>query len=285
MRLLQEQNVKENGNEFNELSSEEKSLFLQKKILSTGLFHPNEGVEFYNYDRIFIDLDSLLSRLTSEELPVETSIRVELIDFIMMTFTEFFKKYSNYSNIFIIYGFKKNKIFNDIYPEWNLDRYKRLENETVVNFIHNNLIKRLKSYSKKVKNVSIIEYKKAFIIDILKILNVFEKEGFNLIISRNPQILTLLAYYNVFIYDGKDVIDRRTCKMIKGYPKVHHSLIPHWFLLRGDKRNGYKGYPRMGPKITDNYIEKHKGDIISFTDERIKTVEKYRKLYFVKELI
>ena len=282
---MQEQNVKENGSEFNELSSEEKSLFLQKKILTTGLFHPNEGVEFYNYDRILIDLDSLLSRLISEELPVETSIRVELIDFIMMSFTEFFKKYSNYSNIFIIYGFKKNKIFNDIYPEWNLDRYKRLENETVVDFIHNNLIKKLKSYSKKVKNVSIIEYKKAFIIDVLKILNVFGKEGFNLIISRNPQILTLLAYYNVFIYDGKDVIDRRTCKMIKGCPKVHHSLIPHWFLLRGDKRNGYKGYPRMGPKITDNYIEKHKADIISFTDERIKTVEKYRKLYFVKELI
>lgn len=270
---------------FKDLDDEEKSLFLQKKILRTGLFHPNKDINFRGYTKIFIDLDSLLSRLISEELPVDNRIRNQLIDFIMSNFAEFFSDYADLANIYILYGFKRNKIFDDIYPEWNKERYKRFENESVVNFINNELLRRFKIYSKTVKNVNIIKYKKSFLTDVMKVLNVLENPKEAVILSRNPQILCLLTYYNISIYDGKDMVTRQTYSMIKGYPTVHYSLIPHWFLLRGDKRNGYNGYPRMGPKITDNYIEKNKEGIISFEDSRIKSLEKYRKLYFLKELI
>ena len=186
------------------------------------------------------------------------------------------------ANILIFYGFKRNKIFDDIYPDWNKDRYKRFENETVIDFVKNKLLKKLKLYSKKVTNVTVVDYKDSFITDIFSVLNIFEIHSNVLIISRNPQMLCLLSYFNLSIYDGKEIVSRKTYYLIKGNPTVHYSLIPHWFLLRGDKRNGYKGYPRMGPKTTDNYIQKHKEKIISFEDERIKTVEKYKKLYFLK---
>lgn len=268
--------------EYNELSSEEKSLFLQKKIMKSGLFHDNPGITFGGYEKIFIDLDSLLSRLISEELPLNDSIRLHLLDYVMECFIEFFSIYSDVANILIFYGFKRNKIFDDIYPDWNKDRYKRFENETVIDFVKNKLLKKLKLYSKKVTNVTVVDYKDSFITDIFSVLNIFEIHNNVLIISRNPQMLCLLSYFNLSIYDGKEIVNRKTYSLIKGNPTVHYSLIPHWFLLRGDKRNGYIGYPRMGPKTTDNYIQKHKEKIISFEDERIKTVEKYKKLYFLK---
>ena len=268
---------------FNNFSEEDKSLFLQKKILKTGLKHPNPGIDFSYYDKIFIDLDSLLSRLISEELPADDKIRAELVSFIMELFADFFSNYSDEASIFILYGFKRNKIFDNVYENWNTERYKRFENETVVNFIHKNLLRRLKVYSKTVKNVTVLEYKDAFLIDVIKILDVVEKNAPTLLMSRNPQTLCVLAYYNISIYDGKEIVDRKTYKLIKGNPTVHYSLIPHWFLLKGDKRNGYKGYYRMGPKTTDKYIEKNKEDVISFEDERMKSLEKYKKLYFLKE--
>ena len=255
-----------------------------KKIIRTGLFHENPEINFLDYSKIYIDLDSLFSRLIDEDMPNDKDLRHEVVSSILNIFKDFMYFYAEHCRIYLIYGFKRLEIFNKIYPNWCIERYKRYENEDVMKYLKNDLLKRLQKFTLAVSNVDMIEYRDAPVLEVLRDVKVSEDSNI-LVISRDPHYLCILPYKNIDIYNGKNILNRNNYYTERNMTQLHYAFIPNWFLLRGDTRNGYEGIKGFGPKKADDYIQKNKTEILKGEDPKFKELEVYRKLYFLNELL
>ena len=210
---------------------------------------------------------------------------MDLLKSITSSFKKFLTYYGDYKRIYIKYGFKK-EIFNDYYPDWQKDRLDRLSNGAVLTFIKKDFIPRLKKISHKITNIEIEEWDEAFIVDVLKDMEYNKDSKDCIILSRNMQLICLFAYSDVSIYNGRKIIDKFNYKDIKDFPNVSYTFIPHWFLLRGDKRNSYVGLNKTtGVKKANNLINSNKEKCVDFSLPELQKVIKYKNLYFIKEVI
>ena len=147
---------KKKWNDFYEETQKEENkakIDLRKKIVRYGLFHPSPDIDFFNYKKIYIDLDSLLSLILKDDIEFTKETRNELASYILEVFKDFFSFYKDTAQIYVIYNLAPNTSFMKIYPDWCKERYTRYENENVMDFIKKDLLPRLRKFSKVVKNV------------------------------------------------------------------------------------------------------------------------------------
>lgn len=257
---------------------------IQKKIIRDGLLASSPLINFIDYEKIYIDLDSILSIFIRFPIPEEKEERIDLITTIMGVFKEFFTIYGESHMIVIKYGFK-SEVFKSVYPKWQKVREERLLNEVVLNFITHELLPRFRRISNKSQNITLEEWSEAFLLDIIYSFELDNNAKKSIIVSRNPQSLCLLAYYDANIYNGSKIIDKDNYRSVKNYPDVERSFIPVWFLIRGDERNEYKGINKYGIKKTNDFINKNKIECVDLSHDIFKKIKEYKNLYFLKEWI
>jgi len=286
--MSKKEEFKKKWNDFYEETQKEENkgkIDLRKKIVRYGLFHPSPDIDFFKYKKIYIDLDSLLSLVLKDDIELNKETRNDLASYILEVFKDFFSFYKDTAQIYVIYNLAPNTSFMKIYPDWCKERYTRYENEMVMDFIKKDLLPRLRKFSKVVKNVEIIHAKDAVVLEVFKMVDYHNDAVNSIVISRDPHYLCVLAYYDINIYNGKNIINRDTYKDEREYPKVHYSLIPAWYLICGMKRNEYPGKNKFGPKKTDDYIENHKSTIIDESDFILEDIIKYKNLFYLSNLL
>lgn len=256
-----------------------------KRIVKSGLFHINPDIDFYKFNKIYIDLDSILSLVIKEDLPASKYLKKEMSSYILDAFRDFFQFYDDTAQIYIIYNFKVNTPFNKIFEGWCKERYSRYTNKDIMSFIKNDFLKRLKKYSEAVQNVEILEAKDATVLTILRMMNMNEDNTKSLILSRDPHFACVLSYHNTSWYNGKNIINRDNYINEKEIPNVHYSLFPNYYLICGMKRNEYPGKLKFGPKKTVDYIQAHKPTIIDLSDFIYEDVIAYKDLFFINNIV
>lgn len=268
-----------------EKDEKKEMLWLQKRIFRNSLFHKMPSVDYYDYQKIYIDVDSIFSRFIADNLPLDENDRKELLNSIMRDVSFLIGFYSDDCRIIFIWGLKENTIFTNIYKDWQKERNGRLKNDGPISFIKNEFLPRMKLVAKKIRNISVVEYKDSFVTEIARRFETHKDAKDSLIISRNTQCIALLAYYDTNIFNGKELVSRSTYRTMKEYPDVHYSMIPWYYLIKGDERNGYKGVKGLGRVNTIRIIEKEKEKIINESHSRIQGVLKYKPLYFILDLL
>lgn len=283
-----DKNKKEKWSKFyddNISAEEEGKVQLVKSVIKNGLFHPNRSIDFYKYEKIYIDLDSLLSLALKVDLPLDELLKHDLSSYILELFQQFFYFYDTNSQIYIVYSFNPNNSFTKIYPNWCKERYDRYGNVDIMKFIKNNLLRRIKKFSDVVKNVELVKSKDAPILSILASFEFNVDNRKSIVLSRDPHYQCLWAYHEFNIYNGKNIINRKTSLKDKDTPNLHYSLYPHYYLISGMKRNEYTGLNKWGPKRTADYITKNKASIISFEDKVFDTIKEYKDLFFLENIL
>jgi hypothetical protein len=81
--------------DFKKDKDKKKDFDLIKEIIIKGLFHINMDVNFYDFDKILIDLDSLLSIVIREELSSDRDVRIKLAHTIADAINEFIEAYKS----------------------------------------------------------------------------------------------------------------------------------------------------------------------------------------------
>lgn len=257
---------------------------IQKKIIRDGLLPSSPLINFIEYEKIYVDLDSILSIFIRFPIPEDKEERMDLITNIMGVFKEFFTIYGESHMIILKYGFKP-EVFKKVYPKWQNVREERLLNEVVLNFITHELLPRFRRIATKLENIFLEEWSEAFLIDIIQSFELNDNAKKSIVISRNPQSICLLAYYDANIYNGSKIITKDNYRSVKNYPDVDRSFIPIWFLIRGDERNEYKGVSKYGIKKTNDFINKNKIECVDLSHDLFKKIKEYKNLYFLKEWI
>lgn len=276
--MKKEYNVKEDNKEFD-------IYLLAKDVIKTSLFSKANYDNYYDYKMIYIDLDSVLSRIIDLDLPDDLVKRKEIASFIMEQFKEFFMMYDKSAKINIYYAFHKENKFTKIYPNWCKSRYARYDNESIMDFIRKVMIPKLKLFSKVVPNVSIIPCKDSTMLTISREIEFNGDFTESIVLSRDPHFQCILAYYPIAIYDGKNLYNRGTRQGLNNIPNVHYSLIPYYYLMVGMSRNEYKGVNKVGPNTFYKLLEKDKKGIIDFSNNKIKEAEKYKDIFLIYNLI
>ena len=265
-------------------SKKEKEPFnVIKSIINRGLFHPNPDVNFYDFDKILVDLDSILSIVLRYDLPYDKDARFFLASDILDAMKLFIESYIDSNKIIMYYNMDNYKKLIEIYPDWCKDRIQRYHNEYVIGFIHKILLSKLKILAETQSNFYLIKSPDAPILDIFNeiVLNPSQKY---VVLSRDPHFNCILAYNDISIYNGLDLYDRRNFKLVKDIPDIHHTLLPYYYLVRGIDRDEYRGVATYGHKKTEKYIKDNMDTIIIKEDPLYTTVECYRQLFYIKEL-
>lgn len=263
-----------------------------QRILFNGLFP--KGEVLLEADNLLLDLDSLLSILLSYELnELNQERRVEVAQSITSNLAMFLDKYMYDSKIVIYYNMEHYYKFTDIYPEWCLNRLNRYTHTSTIQFIKKFLIDKVEAISKIKPNISIQKCPDAPVLSIYKDINLNPDETY-IIFSRDPHYICLLAYFDIRIWNGNDLIDRRSYLLIDKYPKVHYTLIPWYYTLAGMSRNEYKGVDGIGPQravkvINENKMKFIKTEIddlnLSKNPVIVELIKKYKNIFYVKNLI
>ena len=151
-----------------------------------------------------------------------------------------------------------------------------------MSYVKKFIINKLEKLSEIKTNFQIINCEDSPIIKIYKDLKISEKSS--IILSRDPHMVCLLAYYNISIFTGLVVLNRKNYYKERGYPYVHYSFIPAYYLIRGMKRNEYDGLQGYGQKKTQKLINENKIAVMKQTLPAITSINKYRKLFYLNEI-
>lgn len=252
-------------------------------IVYKGLFPPISISNFKGFDDIIVDLDSIVSIVLSEDISEwKKEDKILLVKGLTDNFIFFLEKYIKDKRIKIYYNLKEYKIFTEIYPGWCKERQKRYRNDEVMEYIKKFIIDKLEKLSEIKPNFSVVECEDSPVIKLYNDLKINEKN--TIILSRDPHMVCLLAYYNIHIFTGIVLLSRRNYYKERGYPYVHYSFIPAYYLIRGMKRNEYDGLLGYGQKKTQKLINENKIAIMKQTLPAITSVNQYRKLFYLNEL-
>lgn len=262
---------------------EKKDFNLVKQIIIKGLFHINMDIHFYDFDKILIDLDSLLSIVIREELSTDRDERIKLAHTIADAINEFIEAYIDTNTINIYYNLHEYKIFKTIYPDWCKIRSERFNNEAMVGFLHKYIITHLKKASTKINNFNMIKCNDAPIIDIFNDIKLNPTLKY-VVISRDPHYNCIMAYYNISIFNGRDLIDRNSLKYTKDLPNINYTMLPFYYLIRGLDRNEYKGAYLYGHKKTEKYINDNYETLITWENPLLEEVKDYKNIFFLNDL-
>ena len=176
------------------------------------------------------------------------------------------------------------KYFTSIYPDWCKERQARYKNTLMVEFIDKIIITKLKELSKLKHNFNLIKCPDSPIISVFKDIDSNPDKNY-LILSRDPHYSCIWAYHNIAIYNGKELVSRNDyLGFPEYYPTIHHTLIPHFYLIAGMKRNEYHGLDKYGPKKTLNLLKKEYTSIIDESNEIYEKISQYKNLFFLKLL-
>ena len=260
-----------------------KDFDLIKEIIIKGLFHINMDVNFYDFDKILIDLDSLLSIVIREELSSDRDVRIKLAHTIADAINEFIEAYIDTNTINIYYNLNEYKVFSDIYPDWCKVRNDRFKNESIVGFLHKYIINHLKKASDKINNFNIIKCDDAPIITIFRDIKLNPKLKY-VVISRDPHYNCIMSYYDISIFNGRDLVDRGSLKYLKDLPDINYTMLPFYYLIRGMDRNEYKGVKLYGQKKTEKYINENLTTLITWEDPILEEVKPYKNIFFLNDL-
>ena len=269
--------------DFKKDKDKKKDFDLIKEIIIKGLFHINMDVNFYDFDKILIDLDSLLSIVIREELSSDRDVRIKLAHTIADAINEFIEAYIDTNTINIYYNLNEYKVFSDIYPDWCKVRNDRFENESIVGFLHKYIINHLKKASDKINNFNIIKCDDAPIITIFRDIKLNPKLKY-VVISRDPHYNCIMSYYDISIFNGRDLVDRGSLKYLKDLPDINYTMIPFYYLIRGMDRNEYKGVKLYGQKKTEKYINENLTTLITWEDPILEEVKPYKNIFFLNDL-
>lgn len=260
------------------------TISLNNSIVYKILFPPESEGDFLNFDEIKIDLDSVLSVVFTVDMDNWSPERkIEFLKTIVQNFVYFLEKYIENNHLSIYYNLTEYKIFTSIYPNWCKDRQKRYNNIEIKNSVQKYIINKLIKLSELKSSINVIKCEDSPIIQIMKDLDKTTKR--NIIVSRDPHMLCLLTYYDIDIYNGRYFLNRETYTMEPDCPGVHYSLIPAYFLIRGIHRDEYKGIKGYGKKKTDDLINKNLIKTVRSQLPQMEEVNKYRKIFFLKELV
>lgn len=269
--------------DFKKDKDKKKDFDLIKEIIIKGLFHINMDVNFYDFDKILIDLDSLLSIVIREELSSDRDVRIKLAHTIADAINEFIEAYIDTNTINIYYNLNEYKVFSDIYPDWCKVRNDRFKNESIVGFLHKYIINHLKKASDKINNFNIIKCEDAPIITIFRDIKLNPKLKY-VVISRDPHYNCIMSYYDISIFNGRDLIDRGSLKYLKDLPDINYTMLPFYYLIRGMDRNEYKGVKLYGQKKTEKYINENLTTLITWEDPILEEVKPYKNIFFLNDL-
>ena len=269
--------------DFKKDKDKKKDFDLIKEIIIRGLFHINMDVNFYDFDKILIDLDSLLSIVIREELSSDRDVRIKLAHTIADAINEFIEAYIDTNTINIYYNLNEYKVFSDIYPDWCKVRNDRFKNESIVGFLHKYIINHLKKASDKINNFNIIKCDDAPIITIFRDIKLNPKLKY-VVISRDPHYNCIMSYYDISIFNGRDLIDRGSLKYLKDLPDINYTMLPFYYLIRGMDRNEYKGVKLYGQKKTEKYINENLTTLITWEDPILEEVKPYKNIFFLNDL-
>lgn len=220
---------------------------------------------------IYVDLDSCLSILTANNVNVDDKYTLKsIISNTVMTIANFINQWKNRTNIKLYYSFKPTKKFNEYIPDWNKERNERLTDERVI-IIHKQIISRLKRLS--LSNILLIECDDSTIINIYKDISLDTKQGSGaVILSRDPHYQCLfgckLPY--IEIYDGKKTINKNIFRGDEKYPNISYLLIPYYYSLAGEKRNGYKRAVKWNKNKIIDYLTARIDKVASLEDEELQ---------------
>ncbi len=269
--------------DFKKDKDKKKDFDLIKEIIIKGLFHINMDVNFYDFDKILIDLDSLLSIVIREELSSDRDVRIKLAHTIADAINEFIEAYIDTNTINIYYNLNEYKVFSDIYPDWCKVRNDRFKNESIVGFLHKYIINHLKKASDKINNFNIIKCDDAPIITIFRDIKLNPKLKY-VVITRDPHYNCIMSYYDISIFNGRDLIDRGSLKYLKDLPDINYTMLPFYYLIRGMDRNEYKGVKLYGQKKTEKYINENLTTLITWEDPILEEVKPYKNIFFLNDL-
>lgn len=260
-----------------------KEIDIVKKIVHKGLFPASENRDFFDYECLKVDLDSVLSLLLKVDMTDWTqTYKNTLFKYISTSFIMFLEKYISRVHIDIYYNMNEYKKFVEIYPDWCKDRMKRYKNTEILNLVEKILIRKLEKLKEMKSNFDIIKCDDSPIISIHNDLKISSKS--TVVFSRDPHFMCLLAYYNIAIFNGRFITDRFTYYMEKEYPKVHYLLIPAFYMLCGIKRDEYVGVKGYAIKKGSKLINDNKIAVIKQTLPELQEVNKYRKIFYLNEL-
>ena len=252
-------------------------------VVYKGLFPPISISDFKGFDEIIIDLDSIVSIVLSEDISEwKKEDKILLVKGLTDNFIFFLEKYIKDKFIKVYYNLKEYKTFTSIYPNWCKERQKRYKNKEVMEYVRKFIINKLEKLSEIKSNFSIIRCEDSPVIQMYKDLKIIKKSS--IILSRDPHMVCLLAYYNITIFTGLVLLNRKTYYKERGYPYVHYSFIPAYYLIRGMKRNEYDGLQGYGQKKTQKLINENKIPIIKQNLPQITSINQYRKLFYLNEL-
>ena len=269
--------------DFKKDKDKKKDFDLIKEIIIKGLFHINMDVNFYDFDKILIDLDSLLSIVIREELSSDRDLRIKLALTIPDAINEFIQAYIDTNTINIYYNLNEYKVFSDIYPDWCKVRNDRFKNESIVGFLHKYIINHLKKASDKINNFNIIKCDDAPIITIFRDIKLNPKLKY-VVISRDPHYNCIMSYHDISIFNGRDLVDRGSLKYLKDLPDINYTMLPFYYLIRGMDRNEYKGVKLYGQKKTEKYINENLTTLITWEDPILEEVKPYKNIFFLNDL-
>ena len=259
------------------------NLGVVREMVVTGLFPKYDDVDFYDFPNIIIDLDSLLSTVMKLNSDVNNEIKMEYGKIIVNSLGWFINQYQFNGYITIYYNMDEYKTFTEIYPDWNKERQSRYDNFGMGEFIQKTLLKKLKLLEGRMNNFKIKKCNDAPILDIKQDLKTIS--GKTVILSRDPHYNCLFIYFpDMWIFDGKHLFSRDNFNLVATNPKVKYNLLPYYYIICGMNRNEYKGYRGMGPKKTITYLKDNLSNIIKGEDEIWKEVEKYKDLFFLKNV-
>lgn len=259
------------------------NLGVVREMVVTGLFPKYDDIDFYDFPNIMIDLDSLLSTVMKLNSDVNNEIKMEYGKIVVNSLGWFINQYQLNGYITIYYNLDEYKTFNEIYPDWNNERQERYNNFGMEEFIEKNLLKKLRLLSERMNNFKIVKCPDAPILTIKEDLKT--TNGNTVLLSRDPHFNCLFLYFpELWIFDGKRLFCREDFNTVPSNPKVKYNLLPYYYLLCGMRRNEYRGIEKMGPQKTVKYLKENLSSIIDGSDELWKEVEKYKDLFFLKNV-
>lgn len=239
---------------------------------------------------IMIDLDSCISILLSNNLPIDKNEELKLLQNTVVKIATFLDYWRHIvDEIRIYYSLKPTKLINQYIPEWNEKRNQRyIDNKENLNVILKNIVEKLKKINKT--GFSVIECQDSVILDIAKDLKLKSSvnptlHGF-MILSKDPHYECLIKYYkDLKLFNGRNIVDRFIFNNHAKYPLINYTMLSYYYALVGMPRNEFKGVPKWGPIKVRKYINANFKSILKGNDELGEEVKNYVKVMNVYDII
>ena len=242
----------------------------------------NVDMEHSTVKRIYVDLNSALSivfryeDISDDELLRITGDAIE----------NFIRKHlENGITIYLLYNLKPSAVHRHIYPDWCKQREDR------VSILKSEYLKKIllgfKVYSDQNPNLKIVNC-----MDVHTAMAIHELDSLystpSLILSRDAMFRCLIKS-NICVYNGVDWIEFANLNVRQPEDIAltsPHETLAHYYTLRGDIRNEYKGKEGYGIVKSVKYIELNRLKIKAGIDHPLKEfLDKHLPLYSIKHML